>query len=173
MVDAGRVVGVVTDTDVMRRQARSPLYVLRSVERAETPEALAGYNGELSAVVHHLVAAGVEATSVGRVVAALNDTLTRTLLRLAERKLGGPPVPYAWVALGSEGRLEQTLLTDQDNALVFAGDEPPDEEVAAWFGRLAQEVIGGLLQAGFPLLPGRVHGHPLAPCPRLVDGPLR
>lgn len=150
----GRVTGVVSDTDLLRRQARSPLYVLRSVERAEDAEALAGYGAELTGVVGRLAASGVEATSIGKVVATLNQTLVRTLLRLAERRLGPPPVPYAWLALGSEGRREQLLPTDQDNALVFGGDEPPDEEVTDWFRRLADNVVDGLLRAGFPPCPG-------------------
>jgi CBS domain-containing protein len=152
--EGGRIIGVVSDTDLLRRQARSPLYVLRSVERAESSEALAGYGAELGHVVRHLAASGVEATSIGRVVASLNDTLVRTLLRLAEERLGPPPVPYAWLALGSEGRFEQILPTDQDNALVFAGAEPVGGEVAAWFGQLSEAVVGGLLQAGFPPCPG-------------------
>lgn len=154
LTDDGRVVGVVTDTDVLRRQAHSPLYFIRSVERAADPEALAGYAAELSSVVRHLVATGVEATALGRVVSALNDTLARTLLRLAERRLGPPPVAYAWLALGSEGRLEQHLLTDQDNALVFAGDASDEAELTAWFAQLAEAVVGGLVHAGFPPCPG-------------------
>ena len=154
VTEDGRVVGVVTDTDVLRRQAHSPLYMLRSVERAADRGALAGYSAELSGVVRHLVDSGVDATAVGQVVSALNDTLVRTLLRLAEQRLGPAPVPYAWVVLGSEGRLEQTLLTDQDNALVFAGDDPVPPETAGWFARLAEDVVGGLLQAGFPPCPG-------------------
>ena len=152
--EGGRITAVVSDTDLLRRQARSPLYMLRSVERAETSEALAGYGAELTRVVRHLAASGVGATSIGRVVANLNDTLVRTLLRLAEERLGPPPVPYAWLALGSEGRFEQILPTDQDNALVFAGDEPGGAELAAWFGQLSEAVVGGLLEAGFPPCPG-------------------
>ena len=152
--DAGRVVGVVTDSDVLRQQARSPLYVLRSVERAEDRRSLAGYAAEVADVVRHLVATGVGAPSIGRVVSALNDTLVRTLVRLAERDLGAAPAPWAWMVLGSEGRLEQTMLTDQDNALVFAAEAAGDEEAVAWFGRLAAQVVDGLVQSGFPPCPG-------------------
>ena len=154
LTEGGRLVGVVSDTDVLRRQARSPLYMLRSVERARDHAALAGYSAELSGVVRHLASSGVDAVTVGRVVSTLNDTLTRTLLRLGEERLGPPPVPYAWVVLGSEGRLEQTLLTDQDNALVFAGDEQVEPEASGWFDALAEHVVGGLLDAGFPPCPG-------------------
>ena len=152
--DAGRVVGVVTDSDVLRQHARSPLYVLRSVEKAEDRAGLAGYAAEVAAVVRHLVATGVGAPSVGRVVTALNDTLVRTLVRLAERDLGPAPAPWAWMALGSEGRLEQTTLTDQDNALVFAAEAAADEDAVAWFRNLAGHVVDGLIQSGFPPCPG-------------------
>ena len=152
--DAGRVVGVVTDSDVLRQHARSPLYVLRSVEKAEDRGALAGYAAEVAGVVRHLVATGVGAPSVGRVVSALNDTLVRTLVRLAERDLGPAPAPWAWMVLGSEGRLEQTMLTDQDNALVFAAEAAADEDAAAWFQSLAGHVVDGLVQSGFPPCPG-------------------
>ncbi|MEW6472663.1 MAG: DUF294 nucleotidyltransferase-like domain-containing protein [Actinomycetota bacterium] len=154
VAEKGRVVGVVTDTDVLRQQARSPLYVLRSVEKAPSREALAGYSAEVADVVRHLVAAGVGAPSVGRIVSALNDTLVRTLVRLAERDLGPAPAPWAWMALGSEGRLEQTMLTDQDNALVFAAEAAADDEAVTWFRDFAGRVVEGLVASGFPPCPG-------------------
>lgn len=154
VTDGGRVTGVVTDTDVLRQQARTPLYLLSSVERADNRTDLAGYAAEVSEVVRQLVATGVDATAVGRVVSALNDTLVRTLVRLAEAELGAAPAPWAWMALGSEGRLEQTLLTDQDNALVFAGEAATDPEAVAWFQSLASHVVDGLVASGFPPCPG-------------------
>ncbi len=73
--------------------------------------------------------------------------------------LGRPPVPYAWIALGSEGRREQTLRTDQDNAIVFA-DVPPEkeEEVQRFFLDLAGRVVSGLERCGFPRCKGGIHG---------------
>jgi CBS domain-containing protein len=151
---AGHVVGVVTDSDVLRHQARNPLYVLRAVERAEDRAALAGYSAEVADVVRHLAATGVGAASIGRVVSSLNDTLVRTLVRLAEQELGASPAPWAWMVLGSEGRLEQTMLTDQDNALVYAPEAADDEEAVAWFKGLAGRVVDGLVHSGVPRCPG-------------------
>jgi CBS domain-containing protein len=139
------LVGVVTDTDVLRRQSRTPFYLLRSLERAEDPAALTGYAAELTGIVRQLAVAGLHAVSIGRIVSALNDTLVRTLVRLAQTRIGPAPVPWAWLALGSEGRLEQLLLTDQDNALVFDGPDPDN-----YFAGLATEVVEGLVACGFP-----------------------
>ena len=65
---------------------------------------------------------GLEPTVIGGFVARLNDTLITRILRWAEADLGPPPTPYAWLVFGSEGRMEQMVLTDQDNALVWGED---------------------------------------------------
>ena len=70
---------------------------------------------------------------------------------------GPPPVPFCWLAFGSEARREQTLRTDQDNGLVYADPPPPDAPaVQAYFARLAAEVNGALVRIGFPECPGRI-----------------
>jgi CBS domain-containing protein len=69
------------------------------------------------------------------------------LLRRAEADLGPPPTPYAWIVFGSEGRLEQALLTDQDNALVYGAASP---EAERYFAALAERVVGDLIAARFP-----------------------
>jgi CBS domain-containing protein len=71
--------------------------------------------------------------------------------------LGPPPGPYCWLALGSEGRKEQTLRTDQDNAIIFADPESTKEDtVKAYFLNLAERVASGLDRCGFPLCKGEI-----------------
>lgn len=147
----GKVVGVITDTVFMRQQARSPLHLLRRLERTRSPAELKGYAKELSGIAESLFAGGLGASEIGRSVSSLNDQLIRILLQLAEERLGAPPVPYAWIVFGSEGRMEQALLTDQDNALAYAEESP---EARRYFAELAEYVVGGLIQAGFPPCPG-------------------
>jgi CBS domain-containing protein len=72
-------------------------------------------------------------------------------LRVAEHELGPPPSGYAWIVFGSEGRREQVLLTDQDNAVIYEDD---NESARAYFTELARRVVDGLLAAGFPPCPG-------------------
>jgi CBS domain-containing protein len=147
----GRIVGMVTDMDLLRQQARSPLLLLGRIRTIDRLEALQGYSREVAATAEALFSAGVEPVRIARVIASLNDALSGKLLRLAEGQLGPPPCPYAWLALGSEGRMEQVLLTDQDNALVYRDHTPGAH---AYFESLAEHVVAGLLQAGFPPCPG-------------------
>ncbi len=147
----GKIIGLITDTVFMRQQTRSPLYLLRRLERTRNPSDLVGYGQELTGVAESLLAGGLGASEIGRSVSSLNDQLVRTLLRLGEERLGPPPTAYAWIVFGSEGRMEQALLTDQDNALIYEAASP---EAAAYFAQLAQWVVEGLIQAGFPPCPG-------------------
>ncbi len=147
----GRIVGLITDTVFMRQQTQSPLYLLRRLERTRDLADLAGYGKELTGVAESLMQGGLGASEIGRSVSSLNDQLIRMLIGLAEERLGPPPTPYAWMVFGSEGRMEQALLTDQDNALVYESESP---EAVDYFEKLAGFVVEGLIQAGFPPCPG-------------------
>lgn len=143
--DDGRATGVVTHSDLLRRHLQSPAALLEWIRAAETPVDLAGYDERVAATVETLHGSGVEATDAGRIVAALGDAVASRLLELAEAELGPPPAEYAWIVFGSEGRQEQSFLTDQDNALVHG--EMADD---GYFAELAESVVGGLVTAGFP-----------------------
>ena len=90
----------------------------------------------------------------------INDHLVCRVLSLVEEALresgGDTPVAYCWLALGSEGRREQTLVTDQDNALVYA-DVPGREDAAAeYFPRLGERVCTWLKEVGVEYCDGDV-----------------
>ena len=147
----GRIVGVVTSTDLMRHQSHGPVLTFKRVERMRSRDALRTYGTDLAQMVAALVKSGLPATHIARLVSHLNDALVRRLLVWAERDLGEPPCPYAFLVFGSEGRFEQTLLTDQDNAIVYRDG---DETARSYFRRLAHKVVADLVSAGFPPCPG-------------------
>ncbi len=154
ITENGQVVGVITQSDVLRRQSYNPLFLPQQLKRATTLEDLQAYSSHVTATVGTLLDAGARIRDIGRVVAVAHDALLQRLLHDAEADLGTPPCPYGWLVLGSEGRYEQTLRTDQDNALVYADDAPPDAE--DYFAALAQQVVGNLVACGFPLCPGDI-----------------
>jgi CBS domain-containing protein len=151
LVERGEVVGVVTQTDLMRQMTRSPLHLLKRVERHGDSAQLADFAAEQTAMVERLAGGGLEASRIGRIVASVNAALVGRLLRLGEEELGAPPCPYAWIVFGSEGRMEQTLPTDQDNALVY---RDATAAAAAYFEKLAARTVHALLALGYPPCPG-------------------
>jgi CBS domain-containing protein len=160
VVDAGRLVGVVSSGDFLRLQVTHPVVLAREIETAASTEDLARLGARVTALVRRLVDEGGTPYDVGRIVAELNDRIVqRVLARVAAGLDGGapPPVAFSWLSFGSEARREQTLRTDQDNGLVYA--DPPEESramVEAYFARFTAEAIAALVAVGFPECPGRI-----------------
>ncbi len=151
VVRGDEIVGVLTSSDLLRCSAQGPMAVLRRVERLRTRASLPGYAATLTEMTSALLAGGLDATVIAGFVARLNDALVDRIVRMAEADLGTAPCMWAWLALGSEGRMEQTLLTDQDNALVWEGE---GQETRDWFAVFAERVNTDLEAAGFPRCPG-------------------
>ncbi|MEI2419294.1 DUF294 nucleotidyltransferase-like domain-containing protein, partial [Arthrospira platensis SPKY2] len=101
-----------------------------------------------------MLASGIRSEKVPKVLTMINDTVTRTLIGIATRKLGPPPAPFAWLAFGSQARQEQSIKTDQDNGVVYADDAPPGAE--AYFKSLAEVVCDGLDACGYVYCPGKI-----------------
>jgi CBS domain-containing protein len=147
-----RVVAILRDTDLLRHQLRSPLPLLNRIEALEQlADAPRDYSREVASIAETLFGGGLGVAQIGGVLAALGDALARRLLTLAEDELGPPPCRYAWIVLGSEGRREQVLLSDQDNALVYQEDV---HGAGTYFQSLAELVVGRLIEVGFPRCPG-------------------
>src|SRR5207245_2342207 len=101
VVDAeGSLIGVVTDTDLMRLERYSPAALRSAIERAGDVEGATAAGRDLPRVVSSLVDAGADPVDIGHVVGVAIDVLTNRLIDLAMHQLGSPPVPWAWLALG-------------------------------------------------------------------------
>jgi CBS domain-containing protein len=162
-VVVGRMLlGVISQHDLMALQGADPLAIISAIERQTTVEGLAHSVETMDRMVERLLKAGVSTKEATTFISECNDRLTRRIIALAEEAMveegkGTPPVPYCWLALGSEGRNEQTLRTDQDNAIIFADPESGgDHDVTDFFLDLASRVVTGLERCGFPLCTGEI-----------------
>ena len=147
--------GILTNHDLMLIQGTSPLSVVKDIESQSTIDALIPVSKKINNLVGLLLNEGAKASSITRIITEINDRLVRKILEFAEERFGEPPVPYCWVAFGSEGRKEQTFKTDQDNALIYADPANDEEDKAAqeYFRTFTTFVRDGLLKCGFPLCP--------------------
>jgi len=148
----GQLIGIVSTGDLLRSDASSPFHVQRELATAPR-EAFASVPDRLHATVAGLLSGGLSPLEVTRTVSMLTDVLVRRAMSLAADELGTPPCAYAWLTLGSDARREQTLLTDQDHALVH---EETDDDGVAWFHTFATDVTDLLALAGLPHCPGGV-----------------
>lgn len=129
--------------------------LVRQAARADEPAALAPLLAGIPEAAARGLARGADVFAVGRLVSTLYDAAVARVCALAVRDMGQPPGAFSLFVLGSEGRTEQYLATDQDNGLVWTA---PGDGVAAaeWFAAFGRRVSAGLLAAGFPPCPQRV-----------------
>lgn len=152
--EGDQVVGMVTTRDLMSLQTHHPLYLAAQLQKQESVDDLVTVCARVPKLFELMLASGIRAEEVPRVLTMITDTVTRRLIGLAQERLGPPPAPFAWLAFGSQAREEQSLKTDQDNGLVYADDAPPGAD--DYFKALAKFVCDGLDACGYPYCPGNI-----------------
>lgn len=151
-----RIAGIVSERDLFSLQRVSMRNVLQSIRTARSVGALKRAAQDIGMLTENLIAQGAAAEGLTHTIAALNDAMTERVfdLLLPAADLAG--LEWCWLSLGSEGRREQTVATDQDNAIIFEGDEDRLSHDRARLLNLARAVNEALAELGFPLCPGNI-----------------
>ncbi len=145
---ARKVLGVLSATDLMGVETRSPFALRHAILRARDEDELVEASSRLGRLFLALLEANLSPIDIGRVLSLQVDSITMRLIDLAIERIGPAPVAWAWLALGSAARREFTLGSDQENALAYDGSAG-DEGLDAYFAQLAEEVNRGLARCGF------------------------
>jgi CBS domain-containing protein len=151
--DDGSLFGVVTDTDLVRAKTRTPLYLHQELESAQSIDHLRTISARMLDMVRYATRTGADIKSLIQLISHFNDAFTHRLIAILECDEGiRLPEGAAWLALGSEGRGEQTLRTDQDSAVVYEDDLSPEKRADA--ERFAHRLVDALEDLGVPRCPG-------------------
>ena len=157
VVDHGRLAGVINERDLFALQRVSLRQVNEELHAADTMDALRRAGEDIHLLIQNLLAQGVGAETLTRTITALNDALSRRAIDFVSRRHDLVGIDWCWLALGSEGRGEQTFATDQDNALLFAASGKPEaSQVRDRLLGFARDVNAALDALGFPLCTGEV-----------------
>lgn len=153
---AGRAVGIVSERDLFALQRQSLKQVSSSLRNAPDLPALLAGSHEIRRLARALLGQGVQAQQLTSLISHLNDVLTARLVELTAEKHGLDLRTCCWIALGSEGRNEQTIATDQDNALILSeSDDGSAPDKARWLA-FARDVNEALDACGYPLCKGNI-----------------
>ena len=152
----GRVMGVVSERDLFALQRLSLKQVSGSIRHASDLSALQAVAHDIRRFARSLLGQGVQAKQLTALISHLNDVLTSRLVELTAARHGLNLQGFCWMALGSEGRGEQTIATDQDNALIVADPMDADMPDKARLLDFAREVNEGLDACGYPLCKGNI-----------------
>jgi CBS domain-containing protein len=155
--NANKVVGVITNRDLLKAQGQSPFFVIREIAQAKFINQIVQIQKQVPQLIQTLINTGAKARNVTRFLTTVSDAILQKIIGFALAELGPPPVKFVFMVLGSEGRMEQTLKTDQDNAIVFE-DVPADslKKVTTYFLKFSDRVCNWLDEAGYAFCKGGV-----------------
>jgi CBS domain-containing protein len=150
VLDGDRVCGLVSATDLLSLETRSPIALRHVLLGAADEEALVRAAGRIPGLFLVLSRAGVPPPDLGRVLSLQLDTLVAGLIEFSIARHGPAPAAWSWLDLGSAARRELTLASDQDNALAYASvsDGGSAQDVDDYFARLGADVNDGLVRCG-------------------------
>lgn len=147
-----RVIGVVSERDLFALHRLTVRQLAVGIRRADSVESLSLVAADIRRLSHHLVAQGVSASQLTKLISHLNDQLTARLLGLACARFDITADDFCWLSFGSEGRGEQTIATDQDNGILYVEGRVQTERLL----ELANWTNEALAACGFPLCKGNI-----------------
>lgn len=152
--DAG-VKGMLSRNKMLTDQAQSPFVFIQAVKLSTSVSELKRRWEKVPMIVFQLLDRGVKAEIVNQVITSISDTIAQNVIERVISEMGPPPAKFAFMVLGSEGRKEQTLKTDQDNAIIYEDKANEQRElVRAYFLQFAETVSERLDQIGFSFCTG-------------------
>lgn len=153
----GKISGVISHYDIYEMQRNSISFLVREVEHAETIQQIEKTTQKLPVLIKALIDSGARTQNITRIITSLTDAITKRLIALAIEKIGNPPSDFAFIAVGSEGRMEQTLATDQDNAIIIENVNHENLDVfKKYFLELGSRISNSLNDLGFKYCNGKV-----------------
>ena len=156
--------------EAMRLEQYDSHALAREIAHAIGPDEVCRQCERLLSKVRMMVDAGVRPRTIAHIASAVCDAATTRFIELAIEELGQPPAPFAFIAMGSQGRQEQTLVTDQDNAIIYEDLEGlASEETKNYFLALGARVCLWLDRAGYPFCNGKVMASNPDWCKSLAD----
>jgi len=154
VMDQGRLVGCISERDLFSLQRLSFDTISSAIRMAEDVTALQECASNIRKFARSLLGQGVKARQLTFLISHLNDVLTARLVTLLAHQHQLDLDDFSWIALGSEGRSEQTIATDQDNALVYT--ERSEAGIKDRYLAFASDVNVALDSCGYPLCKGNI-----------------
>lgn len=155
IMKAGRPIGVVNLGDIVQKESHGSVYLISDILKQNDIRGLQAISQKMTHTFNQLVVADANTQMIGNAMSHIGITFVKRLLQLAEEKFGPAPVPYCFITLGSQAREEQTIKTDQDNAMILS-DEYDEQQHGEYFNKLSDWVCHNLDLCGYALCTGDI-----------------
>lgn len=153
-----KAVGILSKHDLMVELGNNPAVLIKAIKRAKKAKQIKPIRANIMQLLQGYLDQNIPMTLTSKIITELNDVCIKQVITIALKKMKTPPpVKFAWLALGSQGRSEQLLHTDQDNALVYEDvSEELKEATKSYFLELATHVNKGLFEIGYDYCPAEM-----------------
>lgn len=152
-----QVVGILTNRDLLNAQGQAPVFLIRRISDAATIDEIIECHDRLPQLIRNLISGGANANNVTQFITTVSDGILEKIMAFTLDQLGPPPAKFVFMILGSEGRSEQTLKTDQDNAILYEDvPEKDDAPVRKYFLKFGEIACNLLNDAGYRFCTGEV-----------------
>ncbi len=153
----GKIENLIGLADMIHYQNYSPILLKDEISKSTSPQEIARNTSRVALIASILMESSSRPGPVTRLISSISDAVTQKLIQLALDDLGPAPTPFVFVAMGSQGRMEQTLLTDQDNGIIYLeGTDANGAYVSDYYHKLGQRVCKDLAESGYPYCNGGV-----------------
>ena len=150
-----KTICVLSTGDIIQKESHGSIYLISDILKQTDVDGLKAISRKMTHTFTQLVVADANTQMIGNAMSHIGTAFVKRLLQLGEEQFGKPPVPYCFIALGSQAREEQTIKTDQDNAIILSNRYDPEKH-GQYFEQLSHWVCQGLDQCGYPLCTGDV-----------------
>ncbi len=151
------VLSMISNEELLDVHRYSANFLIQQIRSSAGVEEIVQSHHRLPRIIKALIDSGAHARNITRIITTISDTVLEKLIDRAIEEIGEPPVRFAFISVGSEGRGEQTLVTDQDNAIIF--EDVGEAETAAahdYFHRFATRVCTWLDEVGYQFCKGEI-----------------
>lgn len=168
--DKSDVKGIISEHDLIVAQANNPGVLIKEIKRCQSPKELKQIRERLTDLIQTSISKNIPLSHVFNIASEINLAIIKRSVELSILDLGSPPARFAWLSIGSQGRKEQLLLTDQDSILIFE-DVAADKyrEVKDYFLKLGKKTTATLEKIGYELCPNGHMGSNMLWCKSLTD----
>ena len=155
--DKSDVKGIISEHDLVVAQANNPGVLLKEIKRSQGAKELKMVRDKLTDIIQSSLSKNIPLTHINSIAGEITLAIVKRAVEQAILDLGSPPARFAWLSIGSQGRKEQLLLTDQDSILIFEDVSAEKyRDVKDYFLKLAKKTTATLEKVGFLTCP---HGH--------------
>jgi CBS domain-containing protein len=153
-----KAVGILSKHDVMVALGNNPAVLIKALKRAKKAKEIKPIRARIMQLLQGYLDQNIPMTLISKIITELNEACTTRVIEISLEKMSSPPpVKFAWLALGSQGRSEQMLHTDQDNAIVYENvSDVFKDETRVYFLKFAALVNKGLFEIGYDYCPAEM-----------------